>query len=333
MKYASVYRRSGSPYWWCSFLDPDTGKRRSQSTKIVVDDPGSRARAREWANERSKIAIDAGPTDASAWPTWVPQFLKEHYVNPASIKISRICWRRWFDFLVRKKLRVPRAVTLNHVLSYAAERRSEGITANTVGTEIAYFSRIMVEAVRRGFCPTNPCSRHGLRRSTPKEKREITPEEDAIIREALKAEPEWMRISYEIAMAQGCRLHETSLPLSDIDEKRRVITFRVKGGRDHGTALHPKLLPLIKRLRDAGRKTTCDLPAQASLRWHEFFKKHGMTHLSFHCTRVTVVTRLARAGVPLAQAMAFVGHSSSLVHRLYTRLRPADLSLATDALK
>lgn len=64
-----------------------------------------------------------------------------------------------------------------------------------------------------------------------------------------------------------------------------------------------------------------------------YFKKHGMTHLSFHCTRVTVVTRLARAGVPLAQAMAFVGHSSSLVHRLYTRLRPADLSLATDALK
>jgi hypothetical protein len=37
-----------------------------------------------------------------------------------------------------------------------------------------------------------------------------------------------------------------------------------------------------------------------------------------------------RSGVPMAQAMAYVGHASTLIHKIYQRLQPADLTLSGD---
>ena len=51
---------------------------------------------------------------------------------------------------------------------------------------------------------------------------------------------------------------------------------------------------------------------------HFFFKDIDLSHLCFHSTRVTVVTRMARRGVPIQQAMAFVGHASTLIHKIHS---------------
>ena len=69
----------------------------------------------------------------------------------------------------------------------------------------------------------------------------------------------------------------------------------------------------------------------AAKEFHFFFKEIGLPHLCFHCTRVTVATRMARAGVPISEAMAFVGHASETIHRIYQRLAAADLSSAVAA--
>jgi integrase len=74
------------------------------------------------------------------------------------------------------------------------------------------------------------------------------------------------------------------------------------------------------------------MPENFSKKWKVFFKKCGFANLSFHCTRVTCVTRLARAGVDLRIAMDYIGHSSTLVHRIYQRLKPADHGAAIRAL-
>ena len=71
---------------------------------------------------------------------------------------------------------------------------------------------------------------------------------------------------------------------------------------------------------------TYDMPAQRARNWHRFFRKIGLPHISFHCTRVTVITRLARAGVPEQQAMRFIGHATLEVHRIYQKLKTGDLS-------
>jgi integrase len=156
-------------------------------------------------------------------------------------------------------------------------------------------------------------------------------------KEAKKPLPQrWMSICFEVGILQGCRLSETSVPLDHIDEQARTIRFRGKGknGVPHifTTRLHEGLLPILAELRAAGVTHTCRLPPRASLEWWEFFRAHGLGHLCFHCTRVTVITRLARAGVPIQQAMRYVGHASETVHGIYQRLHAPDLGSATAAL-
>ena len=133
-------------------------------------------------------------------------------------------------------------------------------------------------------------------------------------------------------MATGCRLRETVIDLRNIDERAGTISFIQKGGRPHTTALPPKLLPLIQRLKAEGRRTTLDMPKGPSKEWRRFFRSIDLPHLSFHCTRVTTITLLARARVPIAEAMAYVGHVSRTVHRIYQRLVPADLAGVESAL-
>jgi hypothetical protein len=68
------------------------------------------------------------------------------------------------------------------------------------------------------------------------------------------------------------------------------------------------------------------VPKMQGKAWWEFFKEQmKRPDLCYHCTRVTFVTRHARAGTPLAVAMRLVNHSSTLVHRIYQRLGVDDV--------
>jgi integrase len=145
-----------------------------------------------------------------------------------------------------------------------------------------------------------------------------------------------MTITFEIAVHQGCRLTETQLPLTSVDLRANTIRFTGKGRNGvpkvFTTALHPGLRPLMLQLVDAGAVVTCTHPKMSSVHWFKFLNEIGLGHLCFHCTRVTVITRLARAGVPIQQAMRFVGHSSEQVHAIYQKLKSDDLSACTSAL-
>jgi integrase len=196
---------------------------------------------------------------------------------------------------------------------------------NTALTELKVFSAIMQEAVRRGFIQANPAVRLGLKRTPPKQKSEISDDEVAKIEAALKECDEWMRDCWLVAMRQGCRVSETAAPLRNIDTKAKTISFDVKGGKIHTAPLHDDLLPLVARARKAKRKTLVVLPPYAPKKWHQFFRRIGLPHLSFHCTRVTVVTKLARSGAPIYQTKAYVGHASDTVHAIYQRLTSADV--------
>jgi len=217
---------------------------------------------------------------------------------------------------------------------------------NTALSELRFLSRVMREAVRREFITASPLERIGVRADPPAEKREMTDADVATIRKAL-AEQEghlplkdrWMTVCFEIAIHQGCRLRETSLPLADIDLERQQIVLHAKGHKVFTTRLHDGLKPLIAELKAAGMERTCELPRMASKAWHWFLKGRPernwpavCPHVCFHSTRVTVVTRMARAGVPIQQAMAYVGYANQLIHRVYQRLAPQDLQLCTAAL-
>lgn len=353
----SVYPRKNSPFWYIAYFDAATLSRRGKSSGCRRDDPIGYKRAIDLARKLAEDGRAARTTAGDAqWDAWVELWLKTKFAearHAATLKAELHHWGWVRAFLGERKVRGPAGVTYQLGLDFMAWRQEhktlsgKGGHNNALG-ELRLLGRVMREAVRRGFVAASPLERMGIRSHRPAEKPEITAEEVAAIRAALAAREghrpiaqRWMTVSFEIALHQGCRSAETSMALSDIDEARGTITFHQKGARVFTTRLHDGLRPLVAELRAAGLERTCERPTMANKQWHWFFKgrfdkghnERGVApRLCFHCTRVTVITRLARAGVPISQAMAYVGHADEEIHRIYQRLAAPDLKAATAAL-
>ena len=202
--------------------------------------------------------------------------------------------------------------------------------------ELKLLAMIMGEAVRLGHAEANPLVSLKLKRDKTAKKPELTDKEIREIRKALKTEPEWMQIAFDIALHTGCRLRETRLPLKCLDFKEKRITFpSPKGGesRAFSIPMPSALRPLLEHLRKSRRLFTLEFPFQPSRRWQQFFIKIKKPHLCFHCLRVTYVNRLRRAGVPREAAMRLVNHSSELIHQVYQREKVDDVAQWRDAVQ
>ena len=267
---------------------------------------------------------------------WVESWIDYEYDNEKTATRYHNAWAHLSMFLSRKKVIHPHEVTYQLCHEYMRWRidkekaEKEGRKAcvwNTALTELRVLGAIEQEAVRRGYIMANPCARLRLGRKNTKEKPEITGEQIIDIEEKLKKAPEWMRDAWLVGIKQGCRVSEVAVPMNDIDVNAKVITFHVKGKGDktHSAPLHDDLLPLIAKAKKKKRKTLVELPFNPSKCWCQWFDKNGYEEISFHCLRVTVVTRLARAGYSESQTMEYVGHCSEMVHAIYRRLRPNDL--------
>jgi integrase len=270
--------------------------------------------------------------EETRWEAWVPKVLEFRYSKSPNTHLRySIAWKTLQVYLRRRRLQTPADVRYGHCVDYIDWRtttREKGIYRagkNSALTELKVLGLLLQEAVRRGFIVANPARGLNISRDPVRQKSEITVQEEARIREELAAYPEWMRVSFEIAMATGCRMRETPIDFNDIDLDRRIVSFVQKGGRRHATALPPHIVPMLRDLKVKGLQRTCELPPFPAKHWWSFFRRIGLPHLSFHSTRVSVVTRLARAGVSERIAMRFVGHASTTVHRIYTRLTVSDL--------
>ena len=143
-----------------------------------------------------------------------------------------------------------------------------------------------------------------------------------------------MMIAFEIALQTGCRLRETRIPMNCVDFTENKIPFpSPKGGEERAFSIPmpTALRPLLERLVKEWRKFTLDFPFQPSRRWQQFFIKVKLSHLCFHCLRVTCVNRLRLAGVPREAAMRLVNHASDLVHQIYQREKVQDVEKWRDA--
>jgi integrase len=197
---------------------------------------------------------------------------------------------------------------------------------NTALGDVKLFGQVMGVAVQRGMIRANPIRRIGIAKKPAPEKREITDAEVARCLEGLEIEPEWMKLTFLVGLHTGCRLRETSLVMKLVDFERGTITFPVpKGGRKRAFTrpLPREIEPILKGLTN--RKTSHDIPAHASRSFSRFFKRHRVEGVTFHNLRVSYVTRLHRASVPLSLAMRLVNHSSEVVHEIYNRLSVDDV--------
>jgi site-specific recombinase XerD len=331
---ASLFQKEDSPFWQLRYRD-DAGKWRKRTTKFRIGIGTETAEARrECAAQtlRERSANRAG--EAPLWKNWVQDWIDDHFSNPRSRTRAVNAWTHLEAWLEREKFTTPAFVRYEHAAAYLRQRKKEGAAHNTALLEVKFMSEILQEAVRRTFIPGNPWVKLGMKRERGKVKPEITADQAEVVTRALveKKKPQWMHDSWLIYTCQGVRCTEADVPMADVQEDLGVIWFgRTKGDRPFATKIHPDLMPLIKRRRKEGAERLVDLPPNAAKRWWIFLKKRLKLPFSIHSTRVTVATQMARAGVDKNQAMAFLNHSSELVHRTYQRLRPDDLSAAVSA--
>lgn len=341
----SVFRRKGRSAWYIKYRDPDSIQWVSLATDFTVNEPNGYHKAVQLAQKKAaEFKLNAVGRTEEAWGAWVPHFLDDRYRNsPLTHKRYKGAWRQLFTYLTEIKVRTPGRVRYTHALGYIDWRTSRPrvhggkACRNTALDDLRVLSIVMREAIRRGYAIGNPCEKLGVYRDPPKQKEALTPDDIAKIRAAVRAKEgglpitkRWMTISFEIALHQSIRLRATAMPLDWIDEDKQTITWRTKGRNGQvrlvSSRLHDALVPLIRELRKAGAKVTCEMPRMAAKLWWELRKENHLAHTTFHATRVTVITEMARQGVPEQQAMAYSAHSSRLVHRIYQKLKPADLA-------
>jgi len=337
---AYLYRKKRSPFWYVVYLNA-AGKEEHRSTGLRADDPNDTSTAKGLRAElEAKEHHRAPVVNSESWDTWVLKFFERHCQSPRTLERYRSNWKWLGLWLQSQRLHSPRQVTYRKALEYLEWRttfkKKTGKMArrNTAIMELKLLAMIMGEAVRMGFANANPLVSLKLHRDRAAKKPEMTDDEIRTIRAALKSEPEWMQVAFDIALHTGCRLRETRIPVECLDFEEDKITFpSPKGGEDRAfsipmpTALRPRLMRIIK----TKRKFTLEFPFQPSRRWQQFFIKMKMPHLCFHCLRVTYVNRLRRAGVPREAAMRLVNHSSELVHQIYQRERVDDVAKYRDA--
>ena len=330
---ASVFVRPKSRFYWVNFRDPGTGRIVRRSTGVDTRAPEARRQAKRIEAEYTQREMAAPRVlEPERWEAWAGDYLARRYVDrPKSALNSRYALTDLLAYFRERGLRTPRMVSYADAAGFVPWRTS-GATLKSVGHNTAllrfnFFRVLMAEAVRRGFAPGNPCREVEVRKRAPKQKEEITAEHEQMILAALGHEPRWMHEQFLVLMRQGVRLSETLVPLEQIDTERMKITFKLKGGKMHTAALHPELLPLITQARTERRTTLIETAPSAAAVWCNFFKKHGLPSAarpySAHCTRVTVITRLLRAGHPVAKVCAFIGHTEA-VNRIYRRLNSSD---------
>lgn len=296
------------------------------------------------AEETAKEAVDAGDGASVMFKRWVPGWIEYNYSNEKSRERCENAWAHVSVFFGKKGITHPMDVTYAVAHEYMRWRTNAAVAAvegrrvaawNTAVMEVRFLGSMMQESLRRGWVTANPCARLGLARRDPKEKPAISREEEVVIFRELQARRQgspWMEEAFLVAMRQGCRLREVEVPLARVDVKSMVITFKVKGGKFHPAPLHKDLLPLVAKAKAEKRETLVVLPEQPSPRFAKFFNAIGMGHLCFHCTRVSVVSRLCEAGFSESQTMAYVGHASEAVHAVYRKMRPVAVAKLGDAL-
>jgi hypothetical protein len=103
----------------------------------------------------------------------------------------------------------PRAITYRNALEYIdwrttyKKKSGKSVGRNTAIMELKLLAMIIGEAVRLGHADANPLVSLKLKRDQTAKKPELTDEEIRTIREALKDEPEWMQVAFEIALHTG----------------------------------------------------------------------------------------------------------------------------------
>jgi hypothetical protein len=340
---ASLYYRGD--VLWVKWRNPDTGCVERVSTGCRRGLDADRRRALEIRNQKEALELRGRLDHAGmAWSAWVPQFIADRYAeSPGTRDRLQGIWKTLALWLEHIDVRTPRQLRREHCLGYIRWRREAGhmnahdgrgqpVAHNTALLEIKILNIILTEAVHRRFIEWSPAWKLGIKKLPARQKGILTPRHIAVIRAEIaalhaaavtaedKSLAEYFDHSFEIALAQGCRLAETWIPLSRVNLRTRTVLLQVKGGTFDERSLNPALVPLFERLLAAGRTHSYERPRMASFLWFKFFdrlraKDASFHNISHHSCRGTVKSYLEQHWVAESVAMKLTGSRDVGVHR------------------
>lgn len=342
---ASLRRHDRSPFWFIRRRDLDTNKWFEKSTGLRADSREDTRKAQRLADKASLEERRVGsPNNNPAFQTWVTEFIDTHWQNAGdSTRRYTVAWRAVKAFLAASDITYPRQVKYRHGAAYIEWRVSNPVHGKHVGhntalLELKFLSQLMNEAIRREFAEANPLIRMGIQKAAQRIKPEFNDQQIKKLREAFAKEPEWMQRAAEISLYTGCRISECEIPLERVDLRAGTIRLRDAKRKESDprkyftVPIHPQLRPLLQRIKKNGEAVTCSLGFDKSRdkngRINKVIKNTLGEKFTFHCYRVTFVTRCHRGGLSESEAMRLVNHSSQLVHRIYSRLNVEDVRLA-----
>lgn len=226
------------------------------------------------------------------------------------------------------------ALTTDRITSYALIRRNEGAAPATINIEIALLHRAFVLAKRAGKLRDVPIMdrlRDVAHRTGTIERGDL----EAILGRMSDRYHPILRFLYWT----GWRRNEAlSLTWQHVDlaahELRLVAEHsKTQAPRIVCYASVPELLDLLARQHKARRFSPYVFPGKAGSpldrsalgkAWRIACRSAGLPNALIHDLRRTAIRDMRRAGVPLAVAMAAVGHANLSVHQGYSVVARAD---------
>jgi hypothetical protein len=261
---AYLYRKNRSPFWYIQYIDADKIK-HDKSIGFRADDPNDTIKAKVLRAELEAREYQRVPmVNSAAWDHWVQKFFERHCPTKATLDRYEDAWKWVALWLQNNRIYSPRQLTYRLGIEYLdwrttfKKRTGKIVGRNTAILELKLLSLVMSEAVRLGHADANPLVSMKIRRDRQPKKPELTDDEILEIQEALKEEPEWMQVSFEIGLHTGCRLRETRIPLSCVEFRETKITFpSPKGGEERAFSIPMPtvLMPLLEKLKSEKNHT------------------------------------------------------------------------------
>jgi site-specific recombinase XerD len=328
---AQLREEKHSPFYYVRYKDLETGRWRDKSTKLRLDTPSDRLKARKLCDEYSSREAQVGPQDSGNFSNWVSSFLKQHYQNPNSLKRYSTAWGHIIDFLKLYNLRHPAQLKYIHANIYVEWRKKEGVKHNSARLEVKLLSFILNEAIRREIITTNPLALAKIAKEASEDKPEISHEQFKAIQKALLSKPPWMNLIFHVCAYTGVRYGDGNITMSQVDFKNNTILLN-DSKRQLSSKKKKYLFPLSGPFKSFLRKFFQKNPAHFkklvssdNTQFNKVMKTAtGIANMTSHCNRVTFVTGCHRSGVSERQSKLLVNHSSSLVQDIYSKLNLED---------
>lgn len=297
--------------WLIDYYDGDGKRHKPQFV-------GTEAEA--WEHEHS-LRISRPKKNPGGYPSIkaaVPQYIEYYKLDhlPSGVQRTRDSLKRLLPKIGSYQFS---GITDILVENYKRSRLEDGVTHSTINKELATLSSICKWANKRGWCL--PIKIEKFPSKFTKAPLPTVPTRKEVIK-LLRAIPKAKRVIFVLMYYLGLRSSEArSLSYGYVNMELKMAIVTGKGNKQRVVPLNRKIRPYIKEQ---------NLPPHAPKDLRQIIlwatkRAKIETHITPHKLRHAFGVHMTLKGVPLRAVQEILGHSTSQVTEMYTRLNAEQL--------